>query len=66
MSSLSIYMMNIYMHEIITHYQSFLCKTFWVEVLNKLYARNVRETIAEPIRRFPHTSVSSICFCHLQ
>jgi hypothetical protein len=30
-----------------------------VEVLNKLYAYNIKEIIAEPTRRFSHTSVSS-------
>jgi hypothetical protein len=37
-----------------------------MEVLNKVYVRNVKEILAEPTRRFPHTSVCSINTCHLQ
>jgi hypothetical protein len=37
-----------------------------VEVLNKLYFRNVKEILAELTRRLPHTSVSSINTYHLQ
>ena len=37
-----------------------------MEVSNKLYVRNVKEILAEPTRRFPHTSVGSTCSCHLQ
>ena len=37
-----------------------------MEVSNKLYVRNVKEILAEPTRRFPHTSVISTCSYHLQ
>ena len=51
---------------IIIGYKFFHCKTFWVEVSNKLYVHNIKEILADPTRRFPHTSVSSTCSCHLQ
>jgi hypothetical protein len=40
---LNIILKNTYIHEMITGYKSFLCKIFLVEVLDKLYVRNVKE-----------------------
>jgi hypothetical protein len=51
-------MMNIYIQEMITGGKTFPCKTFLVRVINQLYIRNVKESLAEPTRRFPHTNVS--------
>jgi hypothetical protein len=40
---LNIIMKKIYIHEMITGYKFFLWKTFLVEVLDKLYVRNVKK-----------------------
>jgi hypothetical protein len=40
---LNIIIKNIYIYEMIIGYKSFLWKTFLVEVLDKLYVRNVKE-----------------------
>ena len=37
-----------------------------MDVSNNYYVRNVKEILAEPIRRFLHTSVSSTCSCYLE
>jgi hypothetical protein len=58
-------MKDIYIHEMITGHNSFLVKHL-VEVLNKLYVRNIKEILTEPTRSFFHTSVSPTCPCHLQ
>jgi hypothetical protein len=58
-------MVNIYIQDMIADYITFLHKTF-SEGLNKHYDRSVKEILSEPIRRFPHTRVSSTCSYHLQ
>jgi hypothetical protein len=37
-----------------------------MKTLNNLYICDIKKILTEPIRRFPHTSVSSKCSCHLQ
>jgi hypothetical protein len=37
-----------------------------VEVLNKVYVRNIKKILTELTRRFSHTSINSINTCHLQ
>jgi hypothetical protein len=49
------------MHEIITGYKKNI-----IRVLNKVYVHNIKKILAEPTRRFLHTSVSSINTYHLQ
>jgi hypothetical protein len=51
-------MMNFYIHEIITGYKFSFVKHF-VETLNKLYVRNVKKILAQPIGGF-HTQVSAL------
>jgi hypothetical protein len=51
-------MKNIWMHELITVISLSFCKTFFVEVLTELYVHNVKEVLAEPTRRFPHTRLA--------
>jgi hypothetical protein len=58
-------MMNFDIHAIITGYKFFLSKNILVEVLSKLYVHNIKKILAEPTRRFPHTSVNFTCSCHL-
>jgi hypothetical protein len=55
---LNINMKNIWMHEMITVISLPFCKSFFVEVLNELYVRNVKKILTEPTRRFPHTRLA--------
>jgi hypothetical protein len=48
-------MMNFYKHKMITSCQYFLCKTFGDK---ETLLRILKKILAEPTRRFPHSSVS--------
>jgi hypothetical protein len=63
---LNIIMKNIYIHEMITGYKSFLWKTFLVEVLGKLYVRSVKENSHWAQQEVSTHMVSFINTWHLQ
>jgi hypothetical protein len=62
---LNIIIKNIYIYEMIIGYKSFLWKIFLVEVLDKLYVRNVKENPHWTHHEVSTHMVSFINTCHL-